>query len=132
MPILGSSLLEERLDKSIKELARAISECPEVLSFEEARNKLKEDQKAQKLIKEYEDKKQLFQILGKSEDSQAQAELNEHRDNMLAYPQIRDYFEKQEELARFFQELGKLISDEAGFDFRQASAPPTGCCGGGR
>lgn len=128
MPILESALIEERLDKNIKELAQAISECREFLSFEEARKKLKEDQKAQKLIIEYEDKLQLFQMFGNSSDSQAQAEMNEYRKKMLAYPQIRDYLEKQEDLMRFFQELGRLISDEAGFDFSQACAPPTGCC----
>ena len=128
MPTLESNLAEERLDKIIKEFAQAISESPEFLSFEEARKKLKKDQKAQKLIREYEDKQQLFQMFGNSGYSQAQAELNEYREKMLAYPQIRDYFEKQEDLTRFFQELGKLISDEAGFDFSQACAPPTGCC----
>lgn len=128
MPTLEYGLFEEQLEKIIKEFARAISESQEFLSFEEARKKLKEDQKAQKLIKEFEDKQQLFQMFGNSGDSQAQAELNEYREKMLAYPQIRDYLERQEALSRFFQELGKLISDVVGFDFGQACAPPTGCC----
>jgi cell fate (sporulation/competence/biofilm development) regulator YlbF (YheA/YmcA/DUF963 family) len=128
MPTLESNLHEERLDKSIKEFAQAISESPEFLSFEEAKKKLKEDQKAQKLIKEYEDKQQLFQMFGNSGDNQTQAELNKYREKMLAHPQILDYFQKQDDLTRFFQELGKLISDVAGFDFGQACAPPTGCC----
>lgn len=128
MPTLESNLAEERLDKIIKEFAQAISESPEFLSFEEARKKLKEDQKAQKLIKEFEDKQQLFQMFGNSGDSQAQAELNEYREKMLTHPQIRDYLERQDDLTRFFQELGKLISDVGGFDFSQACAPPTGCC----
>jgi cell fate (sporulation/competence/biofilm development) regulator YlbF (YheA/YmcA/DUF963 family) len=128
MPTLESHLHEERLDKIIKEFAQAISESPEFLSFEEARKKLKEDQKAQKLIKEFEDKQQLFQMFGNSSDSQTQAELNKYREKMLTHPQIRDYFERQDDLTRFFQDLGKLISDVAGFDFGQACAPPTGCC----
>jgi cell fate (sporulation/competence/biofilm development) regulator YlbF (YheA/YmcA/DUF963 family) len=128
MPTLESHLHEERLDKIIKEFAQAISESPEFLSFEEARKKLKEDQKAQKLIKEFEDKQQLFQMFGNSSDSQTQAELNKYREKMLTHPQIRDYFQKQGDFTRFFQDLGKLISDVAGFDFGQACAPPTGCC----
>lgn len=128
MPNLESHLHEERLDRVIKEFAQAISESPEFLSFEEARKKLKEDQKAQKLIKEFEDKQQLFQMFGNSSDSQTQAELNKYREKMLAHPQVRDYFQKQDDFTRFFQELNKLISDVAGFDFGQACTPPTGCC----
>lgn len=128
MANLESHLHEERLDKVIKEFARAISESPEFLSFEEARKKLKGDQEAQKLIKEFEDKQQLFQMFGNSGDSRTQSELNKYREKMLAHPQIRDYFQKQDDFARFFQGLNKLISDVAGFDFGQACAPPTGCC----
>jgi cell fate (sporulation/competence/biofilm development) regulator YlbF (YheA/YmcA/DUF963 family) len=123
-----SNLVEEKLEKTIKELARAVSESPEFLSFEEAKKKLKEDQKGQELIKEYEERQQLFQMFGNSGDSQAQAELNKYREKMLAWTQIRDYFQKEEELTRIFQELGKFISDVAGFDFSQACAPRTGCC----
>jgi len=54
--------------------------------------------------------------------------LNKYREKMLAWTQIRDYFQKEEELTRIFQELGKFISDVAGFDFSQACAPRTGCC----
>jgi len=128
MLTLESNWLEERLDKIIKEFAQAIAECPEFLAFEKAQKKLEEAQKAQSLIKEYGDKQQLFHMFGNSSDSQAQAELNKYREKMLACPQIRDYFQKQDDLTRFFQELGKFISDVVGFDFGRACAPPTGCC----
>lgn len=125
---LDSNSAEETLNKIIKEFAQAISESPEFLSFEEARKKLKEDQQAQRLIKEFEDKQQFFQMLGNSLDSKGQAEWIKYQQKLCDHPLIHDYFQKLDDLTRFFQDLGKLISEVAGFDFNQACAPPTGCC----
>ncbi len=128
MDNLESNLIDEKLERAIKEFAEAIAESPEFLAYEEARKNLKDDQETQKILYEYEEKRQLFQMFGNPDDSQLQAEFRAYRDKMLTNFTIRNYLKKQDELMVFFQKLGHLINEVAGFDFGQACAPPTGCC----
>lgn len=128
MAVIETKAPLDGFNEKIESLAQAISESPEFIAVEEAKKKLREDEEAQKLIREFEDKQRTFQMFGGFGDPQAQTELKRCQRRMLANPEIQNYFKKQEDLAEFLRDIGKVISENAGFDFSQACAPATGCC----
>lgn len=128
MPVIETKTPLDGFNEKIKSLAKAISESPEFIAFEEAKKKMRENEEAQKLIREFKDKQRTFQMFGGFVNPRAQTELKQCQRRMLANPEIQNYFKKQEDLAEFLRDIGKVISENAGFDFSQACTPATGCC----
>lgn len=121
--------LSDEIKERIEELARVILESPEFVAFERARKNLEESKEAQKLIREFQDKQRHFQIFGGFGNPTAQTELEKCQERMMANLEIQDYLKKQEELAEFFREIGRIISENADLDFIRACTPLTGCYG---
>lgn len=109
------------------ELADAILNCPEYLTFNKAQKQMSYDPEAQSLMQEFQQKQQslmwLQQIGGKIGIDEVQ-ELKDLQAKMLHHPTISAYFQSQQQLTQLVQTVNDTISKKTGLNF----ASTGGCC----
>lgn len=114
--------------QAARDLATALAETPQFKAFEQANERLRYDQAAQRAIEAYQTKQQSLQMLfmlnavGQDE----QAELERLRQAFLAEPAVAAYLQAQEQFAALCQEAADLLSRHIGLSFTAACGP--GCC----
>lgn len=122
--------VEPRILEASKRFARAIAESREFQRFEEARLRLRDDPSAQQLLSEFQQAQQLYQMVqGWGGASTKEAErLEESKQQLLAHPTLKEYFESQETMLLTLKELNAHMAGKLGFDFAGLAKPAGGCC----
>lgn len=119
-----------------KELAEAITECPEILELRDAEIAMGKDPGAQEIIAEFQEKQREFQeTMARGEELTADQEaardaLEEKMENNEF---IRRYFEAQQKLENLLQAVNMVVSRAiSGEDVSECgpgcSSCGTGCC----
>jgi cell fate (sporulation/competence/biofilm development) regulator YlbF (YheA/YmcA/DUF963 family) len=110
------------------ELADAILNCPEYLTFNKAQRQMSYDPDAQRLIQEFQQKQQsllwIQQVGGRIETNDVQ-ELKSLQAKLVKHPTIGAYFQSQQQLNELVQIINDTISKKTGIKL----ASTAGCCG---
>jgi cell fate (sporulation/competence/biofilm development) regulator YlbF (YheA/YmcA/DUF963 family) len=119
---------ETQVQAAARAFAQALAESAEFQAFEEAADRLKRDEVAQRALQAFQAKQQSLQmmLMLNAVSAEEQAELERLRQAFLAEPAITAYLEAQEALTAMSQATGQLLSQRIGLSFAAACGP--GCC----
>ncbi|MBI2487636.1 MAG: YlbF family regulator [Deltaproteobacteria bacterium] len=116
--------------KLARELALSIGETPQHRRFEDTMNKIHNDPDAKRLLTEFQEKLQAFQMMqswgGVSEEDFDHIE--QLQEQLFMSPTLKEYFQAQNDLVQMLKELNIFISERIGFDFAGFARPADGCC----
>lgn len=119
---------QARMAKEIHDFTDALMSTPEYKAFDLARRQLRQDTVALQAIQEFQAKQQYVQMVQRWDTvSQSdQDELQRLYEHMMQIPAVQRYVYCQEELAKLFHQVARLISECIGTEF-----PPrrSSCCG---
>jgi cell fate (sporulation/competence/biofilm development) regulator YlbF (YheA/YmcA/DUF963 family) len=108
--------------------AQALAESAEFLAFEQAAERLRQDETAQHSILAYQNKQQSLQMMLRlnAVSPQDQAEMEHLQKAFLNQSSITAYLQAQEDLNALCQAAAGLLSERIGLSFTAACGP--GCC----
>ena len=108
--------------------AQAIAESAVFQSFEQAAERLNQDEIAQQAILDYQTKQQSLQMMLRlnAVSPQDRAELERLQQAFLSHSSVTEYLQVQEELNALCQAAAGLLSERIGLSFTAACGP--GCC----
>jgi cell fate (sporulation/competence/biofilm development) regulator YlbF (YheA/YmcA/DUF963 family) len=108
--------------------AQALAESAEFQAFEQAADRLRQDETAQRAIGAYQTKQMSLQavLMLNAASAQDQAELERLRQAFLSHPTVAAYLQAQENLAAVCQATADVLSQRIGLSFTAACGP--GCC----
>jgi len=114
--------------QAARDFAIALAETPQFKAFEQASERLRHDQAAQRAIEAYQAKQQSLQMLLmlNAVGREDQAELERLRQAFLAEPSVAAYLQAQADFAALCQAAADLLSRHIGLSFTAACGP--GCC----
>lgn len=116
--------------ETARQLAEVMIDSKQYTEFERSYLLFREDNEAQKIIREFQAKQNslrgLIQLNAVSEEDQK--ELQRLQTSFSQRPAVIRYSKAQNELMRFSQEIGDHLSDAIGMDFSSACRSG-GCCG---
>ncbi len=118
----------EVIKQLVHEFAEALSETPEFQAFEQAAERLYNDEAATKAREAFEAKAkslEALQMLG-AVSAQDAAELERLRQALIWLPSFTAYTQAQKRLVPVCQAAGNVLSMQLGIDFAAVCAP--GCC----
>lgn len=113
-----------------KKLARSIGLSSHFQLYEKAIEKLRNDQKTQDLLNEFQSAQQNLQML-QSWGGASQKDIEQFeqlKKQLFSNPILKEYFGSQEKLVLMLKELNAFISEKLGFDFADLTKPAGGCC----
>ena len=129
-----SSQVEERVEPRIleasKRFARAIVESIQFQRFEEVSKRLRDDSAAWELLTDFQQAQQLYQMAqswGGASNQEAER-MEQSKQQMLANPILKQYFESQDEILLLLKGLNVYMTEKLGFDFAGLAKPAGGCC----
>jgi cell fate (sporulation/competence/biofilm development) regulator YlbF (YheA/YmcA/DUF963 family) len=108
--------------------AQALAESAEFQAFEQASERLRQDETAQQAILAFQNKQQSLQMMLRlnAVSQQDQAELERLQQGFLTQPSVAAYLLAQEELNLLCQAAANQLSEQIGLSFTAACGP--GCC----
>ena len=108
--------------------AQALVESAEFQAFEQASERLRQDETAQQAILAFQNKQQSLQMMQRlnAVSQQDQAELELLQQGFLTQPSVASYLQAQEELNLLCQAAANQLSARIGLSFTAACGP--GCC----
>nr|MBC7243787.1 YlbF family regulator [Chloroflexota bacterium] len=114
--------------KEFRDFTNALMYTPEYRAFDLARQQLRQDAVALRAIQDFQEKQQYLQMMQMwgTISQNDQDELQRLYESMMQIPAVQDYVHCQEELAKMFRQVARLISECIGTEF-----PPqqSSCCG---
>ena len=115
--------------KAARDFAAALAETPEFKLFEQAAERLRNDEAAQQAMSAYREKQKDWRALMMLHalSTEQQTELENLKNAFMNEPIVQAYFKAQAELATLCQALGDMLSESIGLDY--ASACGVSCCG---
>lgn len=122
----GTETFDLEVHTAAYAFAQALAESAEFQAFEQAAERLGQDEIAQNAIQAFQDKQQSLQMLLQlnAVSPEDRAELERLRKAFLDQPTVLGYVEAQEKLATLCQAAANLLSERIGLSF-------TACCGSG-
>lgn len=120
--------LDLEMHNAARSFAQALAESAEFQAFEQAAERLRQDEIAQQTIRAYQNKQQSLQmmLMLNAVSPQDQAELERLQKAFLEHPAVAAYLKAQEELNTLCQEAANLLSERIGLSYTAACGP--GCC----
>jgi cell fate (sporulation/competence/biofilm development) regulator YlbF (YheA/YmcA/DUF963 family) len=125
---LQTETLDLEVQTAAHAFAQALAESAEFLAFEEAAQRLGQDEIAQDAIQAFQKKQQSLQMMLRlnAVSAEDRAELERLQKALLDQPSVVDYMEAQEELSALYQAAANLLSERIGFSYTATCGP--GCC----
>jgi len=129
-----SNQVEERVEprtlEASKRFAQAIVESTQFQRFEEASKRLRDDPSAWQLLTDFQQAQQLYQMTQSwgGASTQEAGRMEQSKQQMLANPTLKEYFESQDEMVLTLKELNVHMTEKLGFDFAGLAKPAGGCC----
>lgn len=122
--------VEPRILDASKRFARAIVESTQFQRFEEVSKRLRDDPSAQKLLSDFQQAQQMYQMMQSwgGASTQEAERMEQSKQQMLANPTLKKYFESQDEMVLTLKELNVHMTEMLGFDFAGLAKPAGGCC----
>jgi cell fate (sporulation/competence/biofilm development) regulator YlbF (YheA/YmcA/DUF963 family) len=119
---------EAEVRVAARAFAEALAESAEFQAFEQASDRLRQDETAQRAIGAYQTKQQSLQamLMLKAVSAKDQAELERLRQAFLSHPTVAAYLQAQENLTAMCQAAADVLSQRIGLSFTAACGP--GCC----
>ena len=121
---------ETRILDVSKMLARAIGESTQLQKYEKATENMQANPEAKRRLSEFREAQQKLQMVkqwgGASEKDFTH--LEKLQEQLLSNPDLKKYFQAQENLVSMLKELNVLISEKLGYDFANLAKPSIGCC----
>lgn len=117
------------VERAARELAVALLETPEFEAFDRAYTRFREDERAQRAMRAYQDEYQTLQpmlMLGAASQEQRE-ELERLRLTWVAEASMTEYLAAQTSLAALSRSIDELLSERIGLGFAAACRPS--CCG---
>jgi cell fate (sporulation/competence/biofilm development) regulator YlbF (YheA/YmcA/DUF963 family) len=108
--------------------AQALAESVEFQAFEQASERLRQDEAAQQAILAFQNKQQSLQMMLRlnAVSPQDQAELEHLQQEFLNQPSVAAYLQTQEDINLLCQAAANRLSERIGLSFSAACGP--GCC----
>jgi cell fate (sporulation/competence/biofilm development) regulator YlbF (YheA/YmcA/DUF963 family) len=108
--------------------AEALAESAEFQAFEQASDRLRQDETAQRAIGAYQTKQRSLQavLMLNAVSAKDQAELERLRQAFLSHPTVAAYLQAQENLSVICQATADVLSQRIGLSITAACGP--GCC----
>lgn len=128
-PLLEEPTWRIAVEDAARDFAEALSETPEVMAFERAYVRFRDDERAQEAMSSVQEQQRLLQpllMLGAASDEQ-RAELERLREAWITQPSVVDYVQAQTSLSTLARALDQVLSDRIGLGFAAACRPS--CCG---
>ena len=115
--------------KAASDFANALAETPQFQAFEQPAWQLRQDEKAQAVLKAFRDQQDSLKGLSilKAVSSKDQAELDRLKENLFSQPNMVANTQAEAELVSLYQSVGSVLSQSIGIDFSAATS--SGCCG---
>jgi cell fate (sporulation/competence/biofilm development) regulator YlbF (YheA/YmcA/DUF963 family) len=110
-----------------RELGRAITDLPEYEAFEEARERVENDDEVQEAISEFEQLRQEFMVArqtGRADQEQLER-VQEAQADLHEMPVMAEYLDAQDELQDRLEAVNEAISAPLAVDFGGEAG---GCC----
>ena len=119
---------EAEMQMAAHAFAQALAESAEFQAFEQASERLRQDEPAQQVILAFQNKQQSLQMMLRlnAVSPQDQAELERLQDGFLNQPSVAAYLQAQEEVNLLCQAAANQLSERIGLSFTAACGP--GCC----
>ncbi|MDA8213010.1 MAG: YlbF family regulator [Clostridia bacterium] len=117
-----------------KELAEAITECPELLALRDAEIAMGKDPGAQEIIAEFQEKQREFQEAvagGKELTTEQEAARDALEEKMENNEFIRGYFEAQQKLENLLQAVNMVVGRAISGEDVSECGPGCSSCGSG-
>jgi cell fate (sporulation/competence/biofilm development) regulator YlbF (YheA/YmcA/DUF963 family) len=126
--VLEAEGTEAEVRVAARAFAEALAESAEFQAFEQASDRLRQDETAQRAIGAYQTKQQSLQamLMLNAVSAQDQAELERLRQAFLSHPTVAAYLQAQESLTAMCQAAADVLSQRIGLSFTAACGP--GCC----
>jgi cell fate (sporulation/competence/biofilm development) regulator YlbF (YheA/YmcA/DUF963 family) len=114
--------------QAARDFAGALAETPQFQAFEEAAERLRRDEAAQRTMGAYQAKQQSLRmmLMLNAVSAEEGAELERLQQAFLAAPAVAAYLQAQEDLTAISQAAADLLSRHIGLSFAAACGP--GCC----
>jgi len=114
--------------QAARDFAGALAETPQFQAFEEAAERLRRDEAAQRAMQAYQARQQSLQMMLMLNAASAEegAELKRLQQAFLAAPAVAAYLQAQEDLTAICRAAADLLSQHTGLSFAAACGP--GCC----
>jgi len=118
---------EDGIEALASELGSAIADLPEHERYREAENSVAEDEEAQELIAEFEERRESFALARQTGDATEDdmRELQELQQQLHSLPVMAEYLEAKEDLVDRLETLNRTISEPLAVDFGGEAG---GCC----
>lgn len=117
----------DNIETLSRRLGEAIADLPEYEAFEEAKQAVEADNEAQKLIEEFEQKRQAFAIAkqtGKATEEDLET-IKETQEALHSLPVMERFLSRQEALVDRLETINQTISEPLTIDFGGEAG---GCC----
>ena len=120
--------LDQEVHTAAHNFAQALAESAEFQAFEQAAERLSQDEIAQKAIQAFQEKQQSLQMMLRlnAVSPEDRAELDRLQEAFLSQLAVVDYIEAQEKLTILCQAAANLLSERIGLSYTAACGP--GCC----
>ncbi len=119
---------EAEVNHAAHTFAQALAESAEFQAFEQAADRLREDEPAQLAIQAFQEKQMGLQMMLRlnAVSPEDRAELARLQKAFLDQPSVAAYLKAQEDLNTLCQATAGLLSEKIGLSFAAACGP--GCC----
>lgn len=116
------------VQQAARDFAAALAGTPQFKAFEEARERLNQDEAAQRAMGAYQERQQALQavLMLNAASVEERAELESLRKTFLESPSVLAYVLAETDLRAVCQEAATLLSQQIGLNF--AAACSSGCC----
>lgn len=116
------------VEQAARDFATALAETPQFKAFEEANERLRGDESAQRAMQAYQAKQNSLQalLMLNAVGAEEQAELEQLRDAFMAEASVVAYFQAEADLRALCQTTASLLSRHIGMDL--AAVCSSGCC----
>ncbi len=120
--------LDPEVQKAAHAFAQALAESAEFQAYEEAAERLGQDEAAKKAIDAFREKQYSLQMLIRLNalSPADRAELERLQKAYLEQPSVAEYMEAQEKITALCQAASDLLSERIGLSYTAACGP--GCC----
>ena len=114
--------------QAARDFARALAETPQFTAFDQAADRLGNDEQAQQAMQAFQTRQQSLRMMLKLNAVRAEetAELDRLREAFLAEPSVATYLQAQQDLMAVCQAAADSLSQHIGLSFAAACGP--GCC----
>ena len=116
---------QEIIKEACELLSENLVDTAQFKNLWESRQKLSEKPEAEKLLKEYNQARQMSRRMGGLNLGEAGEKISEVEEKMKDFPEIKEYVTAEEKWKEFLQEFFAECSQELGFDILSALG---GCC----